>query len=335
MGQPTEVPPLSPGELRCAGVLGHLAVGSSVCWVAVLVRSRPSTAPLLAPVVSLVLALAGALALAGEAPAEAPGAPLDPELGAGEIYERVLTNRFHASVQEIALVSADALGREQPLRVQMLWRRYREGSDERRDGVQSRTLVRYLEPADVRGTGYLIIDKADAPDDQFMYLSSLRRTRRIHLRNETVIGTDLSIEDLIPRELDDATYERAPDESCGNTPCYVVDATPVEDADSQYSRFRLYIEPEHFVPLRTRYWDRAGVEVKELLVPPERIAEIDGVWVPLEARMRHLQDRGYTRMSVVRLAPNPEIPKSLFTQRQLEQRRLRLPSAVVEGAREF
>ncbi|MGH0032921.1 MAG: outer membrane lipoprotein-sorting protein [Myxococcota bacterium] len=274
------------------------------------------------------------LLLLSAVPAAATSA-LDPELTADAIYEKVLANRFHSSVQEIAMVSADALGREQPLRIQMLWRRYPEGTGDAKNGVQSRTLVRYLEPADLRGTGYLIVDKRDSPDDQFMYLSSLRRSRRINLRNETVIGTDLSVEDIVPREMDDATYERAPDEVYQDTPCYVVEATPVEDANSQYSRFQLTIEPEHFVPLRTRYWDHAGVEVKELVAPPAKITEIDGVWIPLEARMQHLVDGGYTSMDVVRLTPDPDLPKSLFTQRQLEQRKLRLPKKLTKNAREF
>jgi hypothetical protein len=262
-------------------------------------------------------------------------AELERELSARQIYERVLANRFQSSVQELALISADRVGREQPLRVHMLWRRYAEGSEEAGDGIVSRTLVRYLEPADLRGTGYLIINKSESPDDQFMYLRSLRRSRRINLRNQTVIGTDLSVEDIVPRELSDATYTRAPDESVDDVGCYVIDAVPVEDANSQYSRFRLYVEPEHYVPLRTRYWDHAGVEVKRLVAPVEKITEIDGVWVPLEARMQHLLDDSYTHLNVVLLTPNPKLPKSMFTQRQLEQRKLRLPDSFTRDAREF
>ena len=261
--------------------------------------------------------------------------PLDPELSAEAIYERVLANRFEASVQELALVSGDRSGREQPLRVQMLWRRYGDGSREASQGVLSRTLIRYLEPSDIRGTGYLVINKSPAPDDQFMYLSSVRRIRRINLRNESVIGTDLSVEDIVPRELEDATYARAPDELVDGTPCYVVEATPVPEANSQYERFLLTIEPEHFVPLRTRYFSEAGVEVKELVATRETIREVEGVWLPLETVMTHKLDESWTRLRVVQLTANPEIPKSLFTQRQLEQRRLRLPSEVAENAIRF
>jgi hypothetical protein len=262
-------------------------------------------------------------------------APLDPELSAEAIYEKVLANRFTSSVQELALVSGDRAGRQQPLRLRMLWRRYGDGSNEAGGGIQSRTLVRYLEPADVRGTGYLVINKSAAPDDQFVYLSSMRRTRRINLRSQTVIGTDLSVEDIVPHELDDATYSRAADDEVGGSPCYVVEARPVEEAKSQYERFLLYIEPEHFVPLRTRYWDLTGVEVKELLAPPETVREIEGVWVPLEAHMSHKLEGSYTSLRVVLLSPNPDLPKQMFTQRQLETRKLRLPSRFLEGAVEF
>jgi hypothetical protein len=150
---------------------------------------------------------------------------LDPELSAETIYERVLANRFESSVQELSLISGDRTGREQPLRVQMLWRRYAEGSSEAGKGILSRTLIRYLEPADIRGTAYLVINKSATPNDQFMYLSSMRRTRRINLRSESIIGTDLSVEDIVPRELQDASYLRVPDEQVEGTPCYVVVAS--------------------------------------------------------------------------------------------------------------
>lgn len=260
---------------------------------------------------------------------------LDPELSAETIYERVLANRFDSSVQELSLISGDRTGREQPLRVQMLWRRYADGTSEAGKGILSRTLIRYLEPADIRGTAYLVINKSAAPNDQFIYLSSMRRTRRINLRSESIIGTDLSVEDIVPRELEDASYLRVPDEVVDDTPCYVVEATPTEETDSQYQRFLLYIEPEHFVPLRTRYWNHAGVEVKELTAPPGAIREINGVWVPLEASMRHKLEGSYTDLRVVLLSPNPSIPRSLFTQRQLETRKLRLPPSLLRDAVRF
>ena len=65
------------------------------------------------------------------------------------------------------------------------------------------------------------------------------------------------------------------------------------------------------------------------------IREVNGVWVPREASMRHKLEGSYTDLRVVLLAPNPETPRSLFTQRQLETRKLRLPPPLVKGAVRF
>jgi len=268
---------------------------------------------------------------AGEAqPATDPAAPPapDPDLDADAIYERVLANRFESSVQRLELRSGDRAGREVSVEVRMLWRRYPEGSPEHAGGVLSRTLVRYLEPYDVRGAGYLIINKRENPDDQFVYLRSMRRIRRVNLRGETVVGTDLAVEDIVPREMDEATYTRGEDAVVQGRPCYVVDAVPVETSESRYSRFQLFVETRHFVPLRTRYWDAAGVAVKELRASAESIRELEGVWLPVEATMRHLLDRTWTTLRMVSLAPDPPLPERIFSQRQLQSRRLHVPDAV-------
>jgi len=320
--------------------------------------SRGSRAlPSIAFALALAIGLAAALRLGGPAPARAQGEgegdalpatgaaseegpaeataedavprpPIDPTLSADAIYQRVLDNRFDASAQDIAILSGDRAGRTQAIQVKMLWRRYPEATEKGGDGVLSRTLVRYFEPFDLRNTGYLIINKADLPNDQFVYLESMRRVRRISLRSESVIGTDLSVEDIIPKEMDEARYERVADEEVEGTPCYVIDATPTPEAESAYSKLRLYIEGAHFVPLKTRYWDQVGVEVKELTVDPKNIREIEGVWIPLVSRMVQRVDESYTQLELERITPNPDLPKKFFTVRQLESSRLRLPKEI-------
>ena len=254
------------------------------------------------------------------------------ELTAREIYRRVLGNRFDSAVQELDIVSSDRAGNQQGLRMQQLWKRYLKGSKPHGKGVLARTIVRYLDPPDLRKTGYLVINKRDQPSDQFIYLASQRRVRRINLRNQTVVGTDLAVEDLVPRELDDADYQRAPDAEVGGTPCFVIEATPRPEIESVYSKFQAYIEKQHNVPIRVRYWDLKGVEIKELRSPIESIREIEGVFVPIEATVRHLLDETQTSVSVDVLVPNADLPDRYFTERQLQSKRLRLPKEVMARA---
>ena len=163
----------------------------------------------------------------------------------------------------------------------------------------------------------------------------MRRTRRLNLRTESVVGTDLSVEDIIPRELDDAAYRRAPDDVVEDTPCYVIEAIPTDESGSAYSKFWIYVEGTHSVPLKTRYWDDAGVEIKVLSADPTSIREIDGIWLAVRATMRNVLFETYTRLQIAWLTPNPDLPKKYFTQRQLEQGSLRLPEAVTRAAVEI
>jgi hypothetical protein len=303
------------------------------------------------PLSGIVIAIAVALAVSTAALADDLGddlddanvlensdAPSDADatdaLTADEIYSRVLDNRFQTSAQELVMQSGDRVGREQTIRMQMLWKRYESGPQFEK-GIQSRTVVRYMEPTEMRRTGYLIINKADLPSDQFVYLNSMRRIRRINLRGESVVGTDLSLEDIVPREMDDATYTRIPNESVNGTPCFVIEAMPKHEAKSDYLKFRLFIERDHYVALRIRYWDRANVAIKELMSPVESIREFDGIYVPIRSTMRHLLDDTYTNLRVDMLVANPELANRFFTQRQLEAKKLRLPSAVIKAAQHF
>jgi len=155
-------------------------------------------------------------------------------------------------------------------------------------------------------------------NDQFVYLSSQRRVKRVSLRGEAVFGTDFSFEDILPRQIEDATYERLADESALDTDCFVVEATPKEHARSEYSRLRIYVDKQRSVPLLTRYWDDRKVEVKELRADTSAIEQIDGVWVPKRLTMRHLKLESYTTLQLDEIEANPKLTKTTFELRRLE-----------------
>ena len=277
--------------------------------------------------VPCLLALCGLLGHAGPGSARAADAAAAPtrdapeiksnaELSGREIYERVLRNRFDDLLQKAVLVSGARGSGAQESRLKMWWKDFKH-EDAR---IQSKTLVRYTHPFDIRYSGYLIIHNTGRATDQFAYLPSRRRVRRVNLRGETVFGTDFSFEDVVPRELDDSEYTRRPDEALDGVPCFVIEAVPVHAKDSEYSKFWIYVEKERYVPIRTRYWNEAGVEHKELRSPVESIRDFDGVHVPMEMTMRNLLIETYTTLVVEGLEPNTGLPAKTFDLRRLEGR---------------
>ncbi|HEY8455087.1 MAG TPA: outer membrane lipoprotein-sorting protein [Actinopolymorphaceae bacterium] len=235
-----------------------------------------------------------------------------------EIYERVLANRFQAYRQTARLVSGDRAGNEQESRMTVLWKSFRDEQGAPRNDVLSKTKIRYTHPFDLRFSGYLLINNHTRSDDQFVYLNSRRRIRRVNLRGEPVLGSDFSFEDVVPRELEDADYRRLADELLDGRPVWVVEVTPRPGTESEYSRFRSWVDRERDVVLRTLYWDTSGVQVKELRAPAEEVRAFDGVWVPMRTEMRNLLTGGYTVFHVEQLAPDPEVADGEFDPRRLE-----------------
>jgi hypothetical protein len=200
----------------------------------------------------------------------------------------------------------------------MKWEDFRDRTEGEEKRVASKTLVRYSHPFDLRHAGYLILSNHDRANDQFVYYPSRRRIARVSLRNEAVYGTDFSFEDVVPREAEDYHSERLPNAVLQAAEVYVVDLTPLAQADSEYSRIRVYVDKERSVVVHARYWDAASVEIKQMLAPAEEIREYDGVYVPMRATMRNLLLDSQTTLIITSLEPNPPFDVDTWDLRRLE-----------------
>jgi Outer membrane lipoprotein-sorting protein len=265
------------------------------------------------------LSLAVCASLTGPAGAgtDEDALPADVQMTGTDIYRRVTKNRFHSVHQEMQLRSGDRSKREDEARMLMTWANWRDAQDKAVDGFFSKTIVVCSDPFDLRNSSYLVLQRDTPPNDQFMYARSRRNVRRLNLRAETILGTDFSSEDIVPRELEKATYVRQPDDEWRGAARFVVEAKPNPDEESAYSRFVMYIEKEHFVPLRTLYWDKSGVQVKELVCEPESLKEFEGVYLPMTSTMRNLQQDTYTILTIEKVEPNPKLHEHTFDPHRL------------------
>jgi hypothetical protein len=241
------------------------------------------------------------------------------ELTGREIYSRVLENTYDSFIQVSSLYSGDRGGNEQFTRFKMWFKNAeQEGVEPKKGDVVSRSRVQYTEPFDIRHSGYLILTKNEEIDDQFVYMPSQRRVKRVNLRGEAVFGTDFSFEDILPRELEDADYIRKPDEETLGRDCFVIEAIPNELAASEYTKILIHVDKERSVPVLTRYWDDRNIEIKELRTNPDSVELIDAVWVTREMTMRHLKFETYTRFELASVKPNAKLGDTMFELRRLE-----------------
>lgn len=234
-----------------------------------------------------------------------------------EIYERFLDNRVRASFQALRVVSGDPGGSKQETRFSVSVRDLRDPAGDPVDGILAKTLIEITHPFDLRHTAYLLIAKDPGPSDQFVYRPESRMIRRVELRHVTLLGTDYSFDDLAFQQIGDANYHRLPDRVIDGRPVYVVEAVIKSESGSDYGRTLSYIEQEHYVPLRIRYWDRSAVETKEMTADSSSITQFGDVWVARQVTMTNLREQTHSIMYVERLETDPTFEKGLFSLHRL------------------
>jgi hypothetical protein len=246
------------------------------------------------------------------------------ELSGRDIYDRLFKNRkrLRTAIQSGRILSKDPAGNPQETRFLLRAKDYRNAADEATDGVYSKVLVTLTGPRDLEHTAYLYIHRSDRADDQFIYSPLRKRSARTNLRGQSVAGTDFSFDDFLSAldDLEEATYRRLPDELVDGVPCYVVEAVMKPESRSRYSKSIGVIEKDHYVPLRTRYWDEVGVEVKELRSPHTSLKAYDGVWVPTQSTMTDLLEDTHSTVTLESVDPNPTLSDSDFSTSALERR---------------
>ena len=272
------------------------------------------------------------LALPAHAVAEEEFLPIDEYIGpdgltGDSIYQSMLDNRFESYGQRLVMRSGDQGGNFQLVEVGLKYKRY----DPEKKGILSKTIAKYFEPHDVRHLGYLIINKEEGQDDQFVYRPSSRKVRRVNVRGESIMGTDFAFEDVVPPEFEDGTHHRMPDEDVEDRKVFVVTHVPNAATESEYSKLVIYIDKERFIPLRTWYWDNKRVLVKRLDADLSTINKYEGnngadgkprtVWIAERSSMKQLKTGSFTELEIENFEADPKLRDRDFSQRQLTRSR--------------
>jgi outer membrane lipoprotein-sorting protein len=196
--------------------------------------------------------------------------------------------------------------------------------DRREPGDEQKTILFYLSPAEVKGTGFLAFTHKSRAADQWLYLPELQRVRQItaRTRNESFMGTDLSYHDLdLIQEMtswseDDARSSLRPEESVDGTPTHVIELAPQRE-DIGYQRIVLWLGRDDLVPRRLELYE-SGAE------PKKRVAQSDVRAIgpiPVAHRIEVATPGAgtHTLIEIADVQFNQKLEPDLFTQRYLER----------------
>lgn len=153
------------------------------------------------------------------------------------------------------------------------------------EDLGDKSLIIFDTPVDIEGTALLSHARILDPDDQWLYLPALKRTKRISSVNKSgpFVGSEFSFEDFTALELNKYDYRYIGEEACGDLTCDVVERIPRYE-HSGYKRQLAWVDQEVFQIRKVDFYDRRGDLLKTLTLDDYRLYD-DQYWRALTLRM--------------------------------------------------
>ncbi len=137
------------------------------------------------------------------------------------------------------------------------------------DRVGDKTRIRFLSPADVRGTGLLSVEVPGADEEQWLYLPAFKKTRRLGQSelSDRFVGTDLTYEDLKRRQVDDYQHKLIAVEPLDGHDCWVIESVPVAPSvvkETAYGKTQQWVRQDNLFVIRLRFFDKKLEPLKQI-----------------------------------------------------------------------
>jgi len=177
---------------------------------------------------------------------------------------------------------------------------------------QSKSVLRFTAPAEVKGVALLVYNHPDRASDQWMWTPAIERDRRIALQDRSTrfFGTDFSFEDLEERDVDQYDYVLQGEEAVDGALCWMIESTPKKTKSSQYTRSIVWIRKDNYAFARVESYIKSNL-VRRLNY--SKIENVSGFWTGRVMEMSDLTRGSRTRLTLDKLQYNVPLKEEDFT----------------------
>ncbi len=219
----------------------------------------------------------------------------------GEVLDKVektlLAPKDRVAVAKLTLIEKS--GKKKVRKIKM----WQKGKEKR--------LIKFLEPADVRGVGLLVVSE----NQMYLWMPAFSKIRRIasHVKHQSFMGTDFSYEDIGEVGYKDKYSAKLERE---NEKEYVLLLTP-EKKDVYYGKLRMWVLKESYLPVKVEFYSKKGELLK--VMEAEKIEKIDGFWTHVKIVMHNVKTGHKTVMELSEIKYNTGIKNKVFTKSYLKR----------------
>ncbi|MCZ6694067.1 MAG: outer membrane lipoprotein-sorting protein [Bacteroidetes bacterium] len=186
-------------------------------------------------------------------------------------------------------------------------------------GDGDKSMVVFNTPRDVKGTATLTFTHKDGPDDQWLYLPSIKRVKRISSDNKSgpFMGSEFAYEDLSSQEVEKYTYKFIKEESLNGTATYVVERYPT-DPKSGYTKQLVWWNRDNYRQEKVEFYDRKNALLKTLTYSDYK-QHLDKYWRAGKMEMVNHQSNKSTMLLFKDYAFKSGLAESDFSQNGLKR----------------
>jgi hypothetical protein len=183
---------------------------------------------------------------------------------------------------------------------------------------QSKAVLRFTAPAEVKGVALLIHNHPDRASDQWMWTPAVNRERRIAFqdRRTRFFGTDFTFEDLEERDVDKSAYKLLGEENVQDAACWKIEAVPKPETRSQYTRLLIWVRRDHYTFQQVESYRDAKL-IRRLHYSGYERAQ--GIWTARRLEMHDQERDSRTLLKLERLEYNLKLAEDRFTLQSLRR----------------
>jgi hypothetical protein len=188
------------------------------------------------------------------------------------------------------------------------------------DGTEKR-LIRFLEPADVRGTALLIYDYKNSPDEMWIFLPALKKTRRIVSteKGKSFMSSEFSNSDMSSPALSDFTYKHLA--ASGENKLWIIESIPVtsDKADEYgYSKKVSYFNSDSWQLKKMEYYNFDNQLYKTIEVKTVQPLS-EGRYIIKDMSAKNITTVRSSEILFDKIVTNAKIEDSVFSLQNLER----------------
>lgn len=188
-------------------------------------------------------------------------------------------------------------------------------------GKDTKTIMFFEYPSDVKGTGFLTVNYDDIgkENDKWLYLPALKKTRRISgksSKTDYFMGSDFTYDDIGKRNVDEDSHTLLREESANGFDYWVVESVPKKSGEI-FSKKVVWIRKDCLIAEKAEFYDKLG-KLHRLLSNSE-IQKIDGFWTVGKMQMRNVQTGHSTEILFSEFKYDVPMDSKMFSVNKLER----------------